>query len=69
MDVVKMFAEMIGIGTLLGAVVVVSCDVCIESERHRLMARELHLMHRHTPRRLRPRAERPSTCRVALQRQ
>ena len=57
MDVLKIFGEIIGIGMLLGAVVVVSCE-CDESERHRLMARAAHSAdHEHLlERQRRPRA-------------
>jgi hypothetical protein len=37
MELLKIFAEIIGIGMLAGAAVIVSCDVVSESERHRLM--------------------------------
>jgi hypothetical protein len=39
MELVKIFALLVGISLLVGAVIVVSWDVYHESERHRLLAR------------------------------
>ena len=39
MELLKIFTLVIGIGLLVGAVIVMSWDVCRESERYRLLTR------------------------------